>query len=126
MAAGDLEYKSLGPRAGIIGEPSEIQTISYQMKDLSKYVDMTEQYLTPFQWKEFNVLILPGLMTTEVAGMENPYLTIVQSAKPAMILHELAHSWFGNSVTCATWPAYWLNEGLAVFVQRKMSTRLFG
>lgn len=65
-------------------------------------------------------------MTNEVAGMENPYLTIVQSTKPSMVLHELAHSWFGNSVTCATWPAYWLNEGLAVFVERKMSTRLFG
>ena len=43
-----------------------------------------------------------------------------------MVLHELAHSWFGNSVTCATWPAYWLNEGLAVFIQRKMSQQLFG
>lgn len=91
------------------------------MKDMQKYVEMTEQYLTPFPWKEYSVLILPGLMTNEVAGMENPYLTIVQSTKPSMVLHELAHSWFGNSVTCATWPAYWLNEGLAVFIQRKMS-----
>lgn len=126
IAAGDLAYKSVGARVGIIAEPGEMKRIEYQMKDMQKYVDMTEQYLTPFQWKEFTVLILPGLMTNEVAGMENPYLTIVQSTKPSMILHELAHSWFGNSVTCATWPAYWLNEGLAVFVERKMSARLFG
>lgn len=48
MAAGDLEYKSLGPRVGIIAEPSQMKQVEYQMRDMQKYVDMTEQYLTPF------------------------------------------------------------------------------
>lgn len=38
-----------------------------------------EKYIgVPFAWKEFTILLLPGLMTSEAAGMENPYLTIVQ------------------------------------------------
>jgi aminopeptidase N len=31
------------------------------------------------------------------------------------IVHELAHQWFGDSVTLAVWPDMWLNEGFATW-----------
>jgi leukotriene-A4 hydrolase len=38
----------------------------------------------------------------------------------------MAHSWTGNSVTCANWESFWLNEGFTVFIERKVSGELFG
>ena len=33
-----------------------------------------------------------------------------------IIAHELAHQWWGNLVTCATWQDLWLNEGIVTFM----------
>ncbi len=37
--------------------------------------------------------------------------------KDKIIVHELAHQWFGNSVTPRTWRDMWLNEGFAQYTE---------
>jgi aminopeptidase N len=42
-----------------------------------------------------------------------------------LVSHELAHSWFGDMVTCKNWSELWLNEGFADFMEAASRERLY-
>jgi aminopeptidase N len=52
------------------------------------------------------------------SGMETQTMvTIGPGFTDGDMLHELAHQWFGDSVTPRTWRDVWLNEGFAMYAQ---------
>ncbi|MEE4177387.1 MAG: M1 family aminopeptidase [Bacteroides sp.] len=48
-------------------------------------------------------------------GMEHQTMTTLSSFGADLVAHELAHQWFGDQVTCATWSDIWINEGFASY-----------
>lgn len=131
VVVGDLEYRSLGRRVGVITEPSQMDKVAAELDTLETLLDTAETYLTPYIWGNYTVVVLPP--SFPFGGMENPLLTF---ASPTVIVgdksqvyvatHEIAHSWTGNDVTCRDWENFWLNEGFTVFSERKVSGILHG
>jgi aminopeptidase N len=46
-------------------------------------------------------------------GMEHQTSTFIVSPEESLMAHELAHHWFGDKITTASWQDAWLNEGFA-------------
>jgi leukotriene-A4 hydrolase len=133
IAVGNLAVKAAGTRATIIAEPG-VDVLDFYANELyntTGLLNMTEEYLTPYIWGSYSILVLPP--SFPYGGMENPLLTF---ASPTIIVgdgsqvyvatHEIAHSWTGNEVTCKDWSNMWLNEGFTVFEERKVSERVHG
>ncbi len=68
-------------------------------------------------------------------GMENITATTVADTEillnapndvEDLVSHELAHSWFGNLVTCRNWAELWLNEGFATYMEAAFREKMYG
>jgi aminopeptidase N len=49
--------------------------------------------------------------------MEHQTMTSLGTSATSVVVHELGHQWYGDSVSPQTWPHLWLNEGFATFCE---------
>jgi leukotriene-A4 hydrolase len=132
IASGDIATASIGPRSLVSTGPEELSDAKWELEnDTEKFIEVAEKIVFPYQWTQYNVLVLPP--SFPYGGMENPVFTF---ATPTIIsgdrenvdvvAHELSHSWSGNLVSNASWEHFWLNEGWTVYLERRIIAEIHG
>jgi leukotriene-A4 hydrolase len=131
LAVGDLHFKSMGERTGVYSEKGILDAAAAEFEDTESMLIATEKAFGPYSWERYDLLILPP--SFPFGGMENPRLsfitpTVIAGDKSlvALIAHELAHSWSGNTVTNATWRDLWLNEGFTTYLTYRIMQMIYG
>jgi len=118
--------KKINDIISVFSEPEFIDEAYNILKDdLPKALNLSIEYMGPYLWEQYNVLVLPR--SFPYSGMENPSLSflspcLIDKDKSLIdiIFHEMIHSWSGNLVTNENWSDFWLNEGITMFLQRKI------
>jgi aminopeptidase N len=95
----------------------------YYPKDSAFAVDQTPGLYGIFRY--FDSLFAPYPFMDEQyghaqfawpGGMEHQTISFMYNYNYDLMVHELAHQWFGDWVTCASWRDIWLNEGFATYL----------
>jgi aminopeptidase N len=80
----------------------------------------------PYPWPRYDQVVVDDFT---FGGMENTTQTTLTSrtlhdesvaldfTSDHLVVHELAHQWFGDLLTCRDWAHAWLNEGFATYCE---------
>lgn len=60
VASGDIVTAKIGPRSVVATGPNEIEDCKWEFeRDMEKFMEIAEKLVFPYQWGEYNVLVLP-------------------------------------------------------------------
>ncbi|HLX09545.1 MAG TPA: M1 family aminopeptidase [Thermoanaerobaculia bacterium] len=80
----------------------------------------------PYPYAKYSQATVYGFMwegmenisaTTETIDTLRDAAEALDHANDDLVVHELAHQWFGDLVTCRAWSDAWLNEGMATYFE---------
>ncbi|HWJ66115.1 MAG TPA: M1 family metallopeptidase [Nocardioides sp.] len=119
VAFGDFQHTDLESASGV---PVQVWTDADEapLPGGTDYapdaIDWLERILGPYPFDSFGIVVVDN-----ESGMETQTMVTLgdtaYSLSPAVVVHEAAHHWYGDSVTPADWADVWMNEGMAMYLQ---------
>ncbi|MBU1423305.1 MAG: hypothetical protein KKG06_09040 [Bacteroidetes bacterium] len=101
--------------------PGYDEKATEDFRNTKKMIAFLENYFGPYPFKDekYGIAMVVGELTTEnqtITSLQESLVTGEGDAEPILV-HELAHHWFGNLITPASWHHTWLSEGFATYAQ---------
>jgi aminopeptidase N len=79
-------------------------------------LDWLEARLGPYPFSSLGFVLVDG-----TSGMETQTMITLgrdpSDSDPEVLVHEMAHQWYGDEVTPSDWRDVWMNEGMATYLQ---------
>lgn len=119
VAFGDFQHTDLESESGVpiqIWTDADGEALPGGTGTTPDAVDWLEEILGPYPFDSLGIVVVDNDSGMETQTM----ITLGDSAyslSPAVVVHEVAHHWYGDTVSPADWADVWMNEGMAMYLQ---------
>ncbi|QAY64291.1 M1 family peptidase [Xylanimonas allomyrinae] len=109
------------PRMQVARPAAQAAAVAHDLDRHDELVGVFEELFGPYPFGSYTVVVTADDLEIplEAHGAAVFGANHLDGTRPEdrLVAHELAHQWFGNSVTAATWRDIWLHEGFACYAE---------
>ena len=106
----------------IYDNPATLPNFQAEINETADFIELYYDLYGPYPFEDEKY---GHCMAPISGGMEHQTMTTQGFFEKTLTSHELAHQWWGNNVTCASWSDIWINEGFASYSEYLMLENLY-
>jgi aminopeptidase N len=118
---GRYDLLEIGYGQGAAVPPRLVSAFRHDFGRQPEMLAAFSEFFGPYPFETYSVVVVDEELEVpvEAQGLSTFGTNHVDGARGAenLVAHELAHQWFGNSLTVADWRHIWLHEGFSTYAE---------